>query len=135
MINNIFTSFHKRTKRNYLKRMLDNKPACMTEARKYEFNYWDGPRKYGFGGYKYISELLDRCYDGIIDKKEKDSLTLAEIETIKKVFDAIDDENAKTAIGTLEFMNRVSKFNTVNSTCFGKNDNANYEPLIKPMNI
>ena len=80
---------------------------------------------------KYISELLDRCYDGIIDKKEKDSLTLAEIETIKKVFDAIDDENAKTAIGTLEFMNRVSKFNTVNSTCFGKNDNANYEPLIK----
>jgi hypothetical protein len=84
---------------------------------------------------KYISELLDRCYDGIIDKKEKDSLTLAEIETIKKVFDAIDDENAKTAIGTLEFMNRVSKFNTVNSTCFGKNDNANYEPLIKPMNI
>jgi hypothetical protein len=75
--------------------------------------------------------LLDRCYDGIIDKKEKDSLTLAEIETIKKVFDAIDDENAKTAIGTLEFMNRVSKFNTVNSICFGKNDNANYEPLIK----
>jgi hypothetical protein len=70
MINNIFTSFHKRTKRNYLKRMLDNKPACMTEARKYEFNYWDGPRKYGFGGYKYqpgrwkkMAEDLIRIYD------------------------------------------------------------------------
>jgi ubiquinone/menaquinone biosynthesis C-methylase UbiE len=68
MINNIFTSFHKRTKRNYLKRMLDNKPACMTEARKYEFNYWDGPRKYGFGGYKYISGLLTPIARQLIKK-------------------------------------------------------------------
>ena len=80
---------------------------------------------------KYIFELLELCYD-VIDKKDKTTLTLAEIETFKGVFDAIDDENAKTAIGTLEFMNRVSKFNTVNSICFGKNDNAKYELAGKP---
>jgi ubiquinone/menaquinone biosynthesis C-methylase UbiE len=68
MINNIFTFFHKRTKRNYLKRMLDNKPVCMTEARKYDFNYWDGPRKYGFGGYKYIPGLLTPIAKKLIKK-------------------------------------------------------------------
>jgi hypothetical protein len=74
---------------------------------------------------KYIYDLLVKCKDMI----NKPSLTLAEIETLKKVFDLIDDENAKTAIGTLEFMNRISKFNTVNSVCFIINDNRHYEPL------
>ncbi len=54
----IFTKFHKKTKRNYLKRMMNNKPKCMTMARKFEKEYWDGPRKYGYGGYKYIENLL-----------------------------------------------------------------------------
>jgi len=76
----------------------------------------------------YIFELLNSC-NNIIEQKDKRSLTLADIETFKGVFDAIDDENAKTAIGTLEFMNRISKFNTVNSICFEKNDNAKYQPL------
>ena len=26
----------------------------MKKARKFDFNYWDGPRKYGYGGYKFI---------------------------------------------------------------------------------
>ena len=76
----------------------------------------------------YVSDLLSICYD-IINKKDKTSLTLAEIKTFQAVFDAIDDENAKTAIGTLEFINKISKFNTVNSICFEKNDNATYESL------
>jgi hypothetical protein len=80
---------------------------------------------------EYISILLDMCYQ-MIDKQNKDSLTLAEIEILKNVFDLIDDENAKTAIGTLEFMNRISKFNTVNSVCFKNNDDTNFEPLKSP---
>jgi hypothetical protein len=81
---------------------------------------------------KYINDLLKLCYDDVFKKNSTSTtLTLAQIETFKGVFDAIDDENAKTAIGTLEFMNRVSKFNAVNSICFGKNDNATYEPLVK----
>ena len=51
---NLMTVNHKKTKRNYLKRMNNSKVRCMVEARKYEKNYWDGPRKYGYGGYKYI---------------------------------------------------------------------------------
>lgn len=27
----------------------------MKIAKKYEYDYWDGDRKYGYGGYKYIS--------------------------------------------------------------------------------
>ncbi len=53
----IFTPFHKKTKRNYLGRMTDNKIHCMEKARKFEKDYWDGPRRYGYGGYKYIEGL------------------------------------------------------------------------------
>ena len=41
-------------KKKYLDRMVNKKVLCMKEAKKYEFNYWDGNRKYGYGGYKYI---------------------------------------------------------------------------------
>ena len=54
MNKNFITSLHKSTKRKYLERMLDNKVFCMKEAKKYGRNYWDGKRRFGFGGYKYI---------------------------------------------------------------------------------
>lgn len=50
----LFTSIHQATKRNYLKRMNDNKPFYMGLAKKYSKSYWDGSRKSGYGGYKYI---------------------------------------------------------------------------------
>ncbi len=50
---NIITPLHKRTKRDYLKRMVDSKIECMKTARKYDEDYWDGDRRYGYGGYKY----------------------------------------------------------------------------------
>ena len=46
----LFTSIHKSTKRNYLKRMNDNKPYYMSLAKKYSKDYWDGKRKSGYGG-------------------------------------------------------------------------------------
>lgn len=49
----IVTPLHKRTKRDYLARMVDDKVACMLKAKEYEFDYWDGDRRYGYGGYKY----------------------------------------------------------------------------------
>lgn len=58
MLKRIFTTFHKRTKRDYLGRMFNKKIHCMNVARKFSFHYWDGLRKYGFGGYKYIPGLL-----------------------------------------------------------------------------
>ena len=50
---NIITPLHKKTKRNYLERMLDEKVHCMNKSKEYELDYWDGDRRYGYGGYKY----------------------------------------------------------------------------------
>ena len=36
--------------------MNDNKVKCMKISKKYQFDYWDGNRKYGYGGYKYIKD-------------------------------------------------------------------------------
>ncbi len=33
--------------------MVDDKVRCMLKAKEYEFDYWDGDRRYGYGGYKY----------------------------------------------------------------------------------
>ena len=33
--------------------MVDDKVACMLKAKEYEFDYWDGDRRFGYGGYKY----------------------------------------------------------------------------------
>ena len=50
----IITTLHKKTKRNYLERMINNKVKCMTISKKYGYEYWDGNRKFGYGGFKYI---------------------------------------------------------------------------------
>lgn len=51
---NIVTPLHKRTKRDYIGRMMDDKVHCMLKAKEYEYDYWDGDRRYGYGGYKYM---------------------------------------------------------------------------------
>ena len=53
-IRNIVTSNHLKTARDYLPRMNNKKVDCMKVARRYDFNYWDGKRKFGYGGYKYM---------------------------------------------------------------------------------
>ncbi len=49
----IFNKLHKKTQRKYIDRMVDKKIHCMQKAKEYEFDYWDGDRRYGYGGYKY----------------------------------------------------------------------------------
>ncbi len=49
----LITKNHKKTKRNYLKRMINQKVKCMKISKKYSFDYWDGKRSYGYGGYHY----------------------------------------------------------------------------------
>jgi SAM-dependent methyltransferase len=51
---NLVTTLHTSTKRDYLGRMNDRKVESMLVAKKYEEEYWDGDRRYGYGGYKYI---------------------------------------------------------------------------------
>lgn len=52
-LQNIITPLHKSTKREYLARMADEKIACMIKSKEYGYDYWDGDRRYGYGGYKY----------------------------------------------------------------------------------
>ena len=53
-LKNFIAPLHKSFKRNYLDRMLNEKAKCIKIAKKYDFHYWDGSRRTGFGGYKYI---------------------------------------------------------------------------------
>ena len=48
------TPLHEATSRAYIDRMVDDKVHCMLKAKEYETDYWDGHRRYGYGGYKYI---------------------------------------------------------------------------------
>ena len=48
------TPLHQATSRAYIDRMVDDKVHCMLKAKEYETDYWDGNRRYGYGGYKYI---------------------------------------------------------------------------------
>lgn len=48
------TSLHLKSKRNYVQRVVEHdKAQCAEIAIQYGKDYWDGDRKYGFGGYKY----------------------------------------------------------------------------------
>jgi SAM-dependent methyltransferase len=51
---NIVTPLHLATSRDYISRMMDEKVHCMHVAQEYGKDYWDGDRRYGYGGYKYL---------------------------------------------------------------------------------
>ena len=53
-LRNIVTPLHKSTKRDYLARMVDDKVYCMEIAKQYDKDYWDGDRRYGYAGYKFM---------------------------------------------------------------------------------
>ena len=53
-LRNFVTPLHLATKRDYLARMVDDKVQCMKIAKEYGADYWDGDRRYGYGGYKFI---------------------------------------------------------------------------------
>lgn len=48
------SSLHKSTKRDYIGRVMSaDKAECARIAKEYGYDYWDGDRKYGYGGYRY----------------------------------------------------------------------------------
>jgi len=65
---NIVTPLHKATKRDYLARMVDDKVHCMLKAKEYESDYWDGDRRYGYGGYKYLAGRWKPVAQALIDR-------------------------------------------------------------------
>ena len=59
----IFNKLHKKTSRKYIDRMVDNKIKCMTKSKEYGFDYWDGDRRFGYGGYKYDGRWKEIAQD------------------------------------------------------------------------
>jgi SAM-dependent methyltransferase len=64
---NIVTPLHRSTKRDYLARMVDEKVFCMHKAKEYERDYWDGDRRFGYGGYKYLAGRWKPVAQALID--------------------------------------------------------------------
>lgn len=70
---------HTRTKRNYLERVVEHdKATCARVAKQFGKEYWDGDRRYGYGGYRYdgrwlpVAEAMAKHYglkpgDSILD--------------------------------------------------------------------
>jgi ubiquinone/menaquinone biosynthesis C-methylase UbiE len=61
--------YQKATKRDYVARVVsDDKAACATVAKQWGHDYWDGDRRFGYGGYRYdgrwrpIAEDIARRY-------------------------------------------------------------------------
>jgi SAM-dependent methyltransferase len=65
---NIVTPLHQMTKRDYVGRMMDDKVVCMLKAKEYEADYWDGDRRFGYGGYKYMPGRWAPVAQGLIDR-------------------------------------------------------------------
>lgn len=65
---NFVTPLHKATERAYIDRMVDEKVKCMLKAKEYEFDYWDGNRRYGYGGYKYLPGRWKPVAEALIDR-------------------------------------------------------------------
>lgn len=64
---NIVTPLHQKTRRDYLFRMMDEKVHCMQKAKEYGADYWDGDRRYGYGGYKYMPGRWKPVAQALID--------------------------------------------------------------------
>ncbi len=64
----ILTANHLKTKRNYIERMTSDKVYCMNIAKNYGFDYWDGERKFGYGGYKYIPGWWKESAENLINQ-------------------------------------------------------------------
>ncbi len=73
-----FTKLHTKTSRKYIDRMVDDKIACMEVSKKYGFDYWDGDRRFGYGGYK---------YDGRWEQTAKEIVSFYGLTNTSKVLD------------------------------------------------
>ena len=79
-LKNYIQKKHNSAKRNYLDRMLNNKPKSVKLAKKFSYEYWDGSRRTGFGGYNYIKGYWDSLVIKLIkDYKLKNNSKILEV--------------------------------------------------------
>ena len=65
-LRNFATSLHQATRRDYLARMVDDKVTCMQIAKRYDEQYWDGDRRFGYGGHGYMPGRWRSAAEAII---------------------------------------------------------------------
>ena len=109
---------------NYFKQMIYNgdqatfnmkkfKEALLIRIKELE-NY-----KFSPGGLKVLNEIYN-----IVKKKETiDDKTKNDI---KDKLSIIDNTNATTSVGTIEFIDKISKLNSISNSCFNNNNEKDY---------
>jgi SAM-dependent methyltransferase len=80
---NIVTKLHTATERGYLERMMDDKVACMKKSREFGFDFWDGDRKFGYGGYNYDGRWRIVAEDLIKEYNLKDGCKILDVGCAK----------------------------------------------------
>ena len=127
-LKNFVTPLHTSTTRDYLARMIDEKVHCMQISKQYDKDYWDGDRRYGYGGYKYIpgrwkpvAEQLIKAYDLTSNSKVLDmgcgkgylmyeiKLLIPDIDIIGIDSSSYALEHAKDEIKPLLFKHKVEE--------------------------
>jgi hypothetical protein len=67
--------------------------------------------------------VLNNIYDIVKVKKTIDDKTK---ENIKEKLSIIDNTNATTSVGTIEFIDKISKLNSISNSCFNNKDEKDY---------
>ena len=70
-------------KRNITKRKDQKKREVIIEAKKFDFNYWDGPREYGYGGYKYDGRWIPVARDIVNNYALKSEMKVLDVGCAK----------------------------------------------------
>jgi len=61
---NFLEKYQKATKRDYVERVVSHDKAdCAVVAKQWGYDYWDGERQYGYGGYRYDGRWLPIARD------------------------------------------------------------------------
>lgn len=61
---NFLEKYQKSTHRDYVRRVVDfDKAECAAKAKEWGYDYWDGERQYGYGGYSYDGRWLPIARD------------------------------------------------------------------------
>lgn len=68
----LVTPLHEATTRDCLARMVDDKVEAMIVAKRYGEDYWDGDRRYGYGGYRYLPGRWRPVAEALIERYDLD---------------------------------------------------------------
>jgi SAM-dependent methyltransferase len=94
MKRNWFTPQHSATPRDYRGRMLGDKAAAMVVAMRYDREFWDGDRRFGYGGYRYdgrwkpMAENLVKTY-GLTNESKILDLGCGKAHLLKELRDLL----------------------------------------------